>query len=261
MARYQLLPQFNTHQVSDFPISQISIPSEFLSEAVFAGVDEPDGIFLMICMNLQGNFWGLEAAFGRVEGVHKTATGLWRKTGHTEAVKVIYDKRKVSFRSLCDFFWEFHDCTNKDYLNFGLATHQRSAIFYNGEEERKHAQESRIRWQMKLNKRIVTKAIPFKSEFYMAENQHQKYYLQKNYRLCESLNLRSTEQFAESNIACKLNGILAMEARSTIDKLTTFLQTKEMMALPEETRLVCKEIIEVLRRDHEDGSLKNFEDH
>ncbi|XP_022759279.1 peptide methionine sulfoxide reductase-like [Durio zibethinus] len=256
MARYQLLPQFNTHQVSDFPISQISIPSEFLSEAVFAG----------------GNFWGLEAAFGRVEGVIRTATGYcggtlrkpsYRevcegKTGHTEAVKVIYDKRKVSFRSLCDFFWEFHDCTNKDYLNFGLTTHQRSAIFYNREEERKHAQESRIRWQMKLNKRIVTKAIPFKSEFYMAENQHQKYYLQKNYRLCESLNLRSTEQFVESNIACKLNGILAMEARSTIDKLTTFLQTKEMMTLQEETRLVCKEIIEVLRRDHEDGKSQKF---
>ncbi|XWS75494.1 hypothetical protein CRYUN_Cryun01aG0093800 [Craigia yunnanensis] len=254
MAMYELLPKFNTDQVSDFPISQISssaaiIPSEFLGEALFAG----------------GSFWGLEASFGRVDGVIKTATGYCggtlrkpsfkevceEKTGHTEAVKVIYDKRKVSFRSLCDFFWEFHDCTNKDYLNFGLSTHHRSAIFYSKEEERKQAQESRIRRQMKLNKRIVTKALPFNSDFYMAENQHKKYYLQINYRLCESLNLRSTEQFVESNIACKLNGILAMDARSSIDKLTTFLQTNEMMA--EETKLVCKEIIQVLQRD-EDGN-------
>ncbi|XVE72110.1 hypothetical protein DITRI_Ditri11bG0011900 [Diplodiscus trichospermus] len=209
MAKYELLPQFNTHQFSDFPTSQISspaaiIPSEFLSEAVFAG----------------GSFWGLEAAFGRVDGVIKTATGYCGgtlrkpsygevcegKTGHTEAVKVIYDKRKVSFRSLCDLFWEFHDCTKKDYLNFGLSTHLTSVIFYSKDEERKQAQESRIRRQMKLNKRIVTKALPFSSDFYMAENRHQKYYLQKNYRLCESLNLRSTEQFVESNIACKLNG-------------------------------------------------------
>ncbi|OMO80234.1 Peptide methionine sulfoxide reductase MsrA [Corchorus capsularis] len=207
---YQLLPQFNANQFSDLPISQtISppaaiIPSEFLKEAVFAG----------------GSFWGLEAAFGRMDGVINTATGYcggtlrkpsYRevcegKTGHTEAVKVIYDKRKVSFKSLCDIFWEIHDCTNKDYLKFGLSTHHRSAIFYSIEEERKQAQESRIRRQMKLNKRIVTKALPFDSNFYMAENQHQKYYLQKNYRLCESLNLRSTEQFVESTIACKLNG-------------------------------------------------------
>ncbi|OMP04724.1 Peptide methionine sulfoxide reductase MsrA [Corchorus olitorius] len=187
---YQLLPQFNANQFSDLPISQISppaaiIPSEFLKEAVFAG----------------GSFWGLEAAFGRVDGVIKTATGYcggtlrkpsYRevcegKTGHTEAVKVIYDKRKVSFKSLCDIFWEIHDCTNKDYL--------------------------------------------------------------KNYRLCESLNLRSTEQFVESTIACKLNGILAMEARSIVDELTTFLRTNKVA---EETKLVCKEIvIEVVKRDEE----------
>ncbi|KAK6266569.1 hypothetical protein QUC31_017406 [Theobroma cacao] len=243
---YQLLPQFNAPQDSNLPIPEISsdpaatIPSECLREAVFAG----------------GSFWGLEAGFGRVNGVIKTATGFCGgtlkkpsfrevcegKTGHTEAVKIMYDKRKVSFRSLCDIFWEIHDCTNKDYLKFGLSTHLRSAIFFSMEEERKQAQESRIRRQMKLNRRIVSKALPIEYDFCMAENKHQKYYLQNNYRLCESLNLRSTEQFVESTIACKLNGILAMEARSSIEKLTTFLQTNETMA--EETKLVCKEIIE-----------------
>lgn len=38
------------------------------------------------------------------------------RTGHTEAVKVIYDKRKVSYQSLCDLFWESHDPTKKEYL-------------------------------------------------------------------------------------------------------------------------------------------------
>lgn len=74
------------------------------------------------------------------------------------------------------------------------------------EEQKKQAQESKIRRQMKLNRRIVTKIIALDSEFFVAENLHQKYYLQKSYRVCESLSLRSTDQFVESNIACKLNG-------------------------------------------------------
>lgn len=91
--------------------------------------------------------------------------------------------------------------------NFGLSTHENSVIYYSTEEERKEAQKSKIRKQMRLNKRIVTKILPMENfEFFLAENKHQKYYLQKYYRLCGSLGLRSTEQFVESNIACKLNG-------------------------------------------------------
>ncbi|XP_059451738.1 uncharacterized protein LOC132182493 isoform X2 [Corylus avellana] len=240
---YKLLPQ-----ISDFPMisettTKDTIPPEFLTEAVFAG----------------GSFWSLEAAFGRIEGVVKTATGYYGGTlkkpsyrevcegltGHTEAVKVIYDKRRIPYKFLCDIFWESHDPTNKDYLSFGVSTHQRSAIFYSNEKERKEAQESKIRRQMKLNKRIVTKITPSDADFFVAENQHQKHYLQKKYRVCESLGLRSTEQFVESNIACKLNGILAMEAHLIIDELRIFLQTQEM---PMQTKLACEEMIEELSK-------------
>jgi len=64
--------------------------------------------------------------------------------------------------------------------NFGLSTHLRSAIFCSTEEERKQAQQSKIRRQMKLNRRILTK-ISFlisNCEFFVAENQHQKYWKQ-----------------------------------------------------------------------------------
>ncbi|GMN28160.1 hypothetical protein TIFTF001_001942 [Ficus carica] len=208
---YNILPQMKT-QISDFPSSQTTpsasttIPEDhhYLTEAIFAGE----------------SFWGLEAAFGRVDGVIKSATGYcggglgkpsYRevsegRTGHTEAVKVIYDKRKISYKTLCDLFWEIHDPTNRNFLNFGIETHHRSAMFYRSEEERKEAQESKIKKQMKLNKRIVTKIIPLESEFFLAENEHQKYYLQQKHWLCHSLGLRSTVQFVESNIACKLNG-------------------------------------------------------
>ncbi|KAJ4975012.1 hypothetical protein NE237_008186 [Protea cynaroides] len=245
---YHLLPQ-PKHETPVFPPSETkstpAVPLEFLGEAVFAG-----GIVL-----------SLEAAFGRVDGIVKTATGYCggtlRKpshrevlegiTGHTEAVKVIYDTRKIPYTSLCDKFWETHDPTNKEYLGFGVDTHYRSAIFYANEEQRKQAQESKIRRQMKLNKRIVTKIIPLDfSDFFLAENQHQKYYLQRNHRLCANLNLRSTEQFVTSTTASRLNGILALNGKEAVDELERFMRSDE---LPKETKLVCEGIIEYFVRN------------
>ncbi|KAJ8544829.1 hypothetical protein K7X08_017412 [Anisodus acutangulus] len=128
--------------------------------------------------SVKHRFHDVEAAYGRVGGVVRTTTGYCggtiRKpsykevsegtTGHTEAVKITYDKKVVSYTSLCDFFWETHDPTKKNFLNFGLSTHLRSAIFCSMEEERKQAQKSKIRRQMKLNRRILTKIAPFSEE-------------------------------------------------------------------------------------------------
>ncbi|XP_043694633.1 peptide methionine sulfoxide reductase A4, chloroplastic-like [Telopea speciosissima] len=237
---YQLLLQPKLEIPPSETKSTLAVPLEFLGEAAFAGA----------------SFWGIEAAFGGVEGVVKTATGYcggtFRKpshrevlegiTGHTESVKVIYDTRKITYRSLCDKFWETHDPTNKEYLSFGVSTHYRSAIFYATEEQRKQAQESKIRRQMKLNKRIVTKIIALDySDFFHAENQHQKYYLQRNHWLCGSLNLRSTEQFTDSTTASRLNGILALDGKVAVDELERFMSSTE---LPKQTMLVCEGIIQ-----------------
>ncbi|XP_062104854.1 uncharacterized protein LOC133816307 [Humulus lupulus] len=252
---YRLLPQINT-QICVLPESQSTSPTsedhrnEFLSEAIFAG----------------DSFWDLEAAFGRVNGVFETATGycggtaknpshaevIEGGTGHAEAVKVTYDKTKIPYKSLCDMFWETHDSTNRNYLNFGLiGKHHRSAIFYKNEEERKPGQESKIRKQMKLNKRIVTKIIHLNndSEFFLAENRNQKYYLQQRHWLCQSLGLRSTDHFVQSNIACKLNGILAMEGKEIIDRLRILLKTQD---LPKESKSACEEIILELESNADD---------
>ncbi|KAK6927921.1 Peptide methionine sulfoxide reductase MsrA domain [Dillenia turbinata] len=255
---YIRLPQYDSVDYDDtFASSNDSVPSEFLSEAVFAG----------------DCFWGLEAALGLLDGVVKTVTGYFGgtfpkpnhkevcegTTCHTEAVKVYFDKRKVSYKSLCDTFWDTHDPTNKEYLNFGISTHYRSVIYYGSEEERKEAMESKIRRQMKLNKRIVTKIIRVDGDFYVAENCHQKYYLQKKWRICESLGLRSSEQLVESNISCKLNGILAMEGLELVHRLTKFVETQE---LPKQTKLACKEIIHSISKDQRESKESTFwEDH
>ncbi|XP_072964151.1 uncharacterized protein [Typha angustifolia] len=246
---YKLLPkpksqiQANFSNSSEMTQLEDIPPPEFLREAIFAA----------------GRFWEIEAAFGGVDGVIRTATGYFGgstvkpsykeviegNTGHTEAVKVIYDKRRVSYKSLCKVFWTSHDPTNKHYLEFGVDTHYRSAIFYGNEEEKKEAQETKVKHQMKLNKRIVTKILSRNSNncavFYMAENQHHKYYLQRDHiPLCESLGLRSTQHFANSHIACKLNGILGGPGNKTSEELKSFM---ERYQLPKQTMLVLEEIL------------------
>ncbi|KMT18575.1 hypothetical protein BVRB_2g027080 [Beta vulgaris subsp. vulgaris] len=237
---YEILPKINDfHDIQKIPSSSQNVQSQFQNSAIFAG----------------GSFWVLESAYGNNNGVTKTSTGYFGGslrnpsykevceggTSHTEAVKLSYDNRIISFSSLCDYFWNTHDPTNKDYLNFGLSTHENSVIYYSTEEERKEAQKSKIRKQMRLNKRIVTKILPMENfEFFLAENKHQKYYLQKYYRLCGSLGLRSTEQFVESNIACKLNGILGMSENQRVDELARFLKIQK---LPNHAELDCEEII------------------
>nr|XP_010911632.2 peptide methionine sulfoxide reductase [Elaeis guineensis] len=221
-------------------------PPEFLKEAIFAA----------------GSFWELEAAFGRVDDVVRTAVGYHGgtpvkpsykevsegNTGHTEAVKVTYDTRNTSYKSLCEVFWASHDPTKKEYLNFGVNTHYRSAIFYENEEERKQSQESKVRQQMKLNRRIVTKILPChsgnNSGFYLAESHHQKYYLQRYHiRLCERLNLRSAEQFAGSHLACKLNGIFGGDEKSVPDDLKRIAVGCQ---LPHQIKHVLETIIQEL---------------
>ncbi|KAL9231318.1 hypothetical protein vseg_006559 [Gypsophila vaccaria] len=248
---YEILPKIisspnsnNSSKLIASSPNQQQIPHEFLNVAIFAA----------------GSFREIEAAYGHINGVIKTSTGYFGgnlnnpsfkqvcagESGHTEAVKVVYDGRLISFSSLCDIFWNAHDPTNKKFLNFGLNTHQRSVIFYSTEEERKEAQESKIRRQMKLNKRIVTKILSRNNcEFFLAENQHQKYYLQKHHMLCASLGLRSRLHFVDSNIACTLNGILGMnEEEKIISELVYFMNIQE---IPCTAKRDCQEIIEDLR--------------
>ncbi|XP_008782320.2 peptide methionine sulfoxide reductase-like [Phoenix dactylifera] len=248
---YKLLPKSSAQMHDDFSFQQEMTsndlpPPEFLKEAIFAA----------------GSFWELEAAFGRVDGVVRTAVGYYGgirvkpsykevsegTTGHTEAVKLTYDTRNTSYKSLCKVFWASHDPTNKEYLNFGVNTHYQSAIFYGNEEEKKQAQESKVKQQMQLNRRIVTKILPCQSStnsgFYLAESHHQKYYLQScHLRLCECLNLRSAEQFAGSHLACKLNGIFGGDENTVVDGLKRFAVR---CRLPHQIKYVLETIMQEL---------------
>ena len=138
-----------------------------------------------------GCFWGVEARFRKVKGVidaivgytgGKTKNPTYKdvctdKTGHAEVVQVTYDPSIVSYEDLLEVFWNIHNPTTLNRQGWDIGTQYRSVVFYHSEEQKKKA----IKLKEKLDKSgrykkpIVTEITPI-SEFYKAEEYHQRYY-------------------------------------------------------------------------------------
>ena len=143
-----------------------------------------------------GCFWGAERKYWQVPGVYATAVGYSGgstpnptyeevcsgRTGHTEAVLVVYDPRTVSYEELLRLFWESHDPTQGMRQGNDVGTQYRSAIYWYDDEQRRAAEASRDRYQQALVARgfePITTEIAAAPEFYYAEAYHQQY-LAKN---------------------------------------------------------------------------------
>lgn len=138
-----------------------------------------------------GCFWCMEEAFEQVEGVLSVASGYMGgtvanptyeqvsagRTGHAEAVEVIYDPAKVSYQQLLEAFWRNIDplTPNAQFCDHG--SQYRSAVFYTTEEEQRLAVASKttIEQAKQFPAPIVTELVPA-STFYQAEDYHQDYY-------------------------------------------------------------------------------------
>jgi peptide-methionine (S)-S-oxide reductase len=153
-----------------------------------------------------GCFWGVEEAFRNLGGVAETEVGYTGghldnptyenvcsgKTGHAEAVRVVYDPEKISYEKLVEFFWDMHDPTtfHRQPARHADASHAgggpdvgeqyRSAIFYSTPEEKQIAEESKKELEAsgKLKNPVVTEIVPA-SRFWRAEEYHQKYFEKK----------------------------------------------------------------------------------
>jgi peptide-methionine (S)-S-oxide reductase len=136
-----------------------------------------------------GCFWGVEAAFAEIDGVLETAVGYSGghtenatyeqvcsgRTGHAEGVEVKFDPAEVSYEDLLDAFWELHDPTTLNRQGPDVGSQYRSAIFFHTPEQEQAAIQSKARASGKFRKPIVTEITPA-SEFYRAEEYHQKYF-------------------------------------------------------------------------------------
>jgi peptide-methionine (S)-S-oxide reductase len=145
-----------------------------------------------------GCFWGAERVFWRAPGVYTTAVGYagghtpnptyqeacTGRTGHTEAVLVVFDAAQISYEELLRLFWENHDPTQGMRQGNDVGTQYRSAIYTDGPEQLGAAHASRDAYQRELAKagygEISTEIAPA-GEFYYAEDYHQQY-LHKNPR-------------------------------------------------------------------------------
>ena len=139
-----------------------------------------------------GCFWGAERKFWQIDGVYTTAVGYAggftpnptyeevcsARTGHTEAVLVVFDREKVSYRELLAVFWESHDPTQGMRQGNDIGTQYRSAIYYADDEQRRAAEETRDAYEEALRRAgygpITTEIAPA-GPFYYAEGYHQQY--------------------------------------------------------------------------------------
>ncbi|GAB3503648.1 peptide-methionine (S)-S-oxide reductase MsrA [Amycolatopsis cihanbeyliensis] len=139
-----------------------------------------------------GCFWGAERLFWQTAGVHSTAVGYagghtpnptyeevcTGRTGHTEAVLVVFDPAQVSYPALLKVFWEGHDPTQGMRQGNDVGTQYRSAVYYTGEAQCADAESSRESFQAALRAaghgEITTEIAPL-GEFYYAEDYHQQY--------------------------------------------------------------------------------------
>lgn len=144
-----------------------------------------------------GCFWGIEAAFRRVDGVVDTRVGYTggttdnptyeqvctRRTGHAEAVEVTYDPAKVGYGDLLAVFWSVHDPTQRNRQGPDVGSQYRSAIFWHDEAQQAAAIASRdaLAASGKWEKEIATEIVPA-AVFHPAEEYHQRYYEKQGIR-------------------------------------------------------------------------------
>jgi len=143
-----------------------------------------------------GCFWGAERKFWQVPGVITTAVGYEGGltsnptyeevcsglTGHAEAVRVVFDPARVSYRDLLTVFWEAHDPTQGMRQGNDVGTQYRSAVFVNSDAQREAAEVSAEAYQGAVTAAgygPITTEISTASPFYFAEDYHQQY-LDKN---------------------------------------------------------------------------------
>ena len=139
-----------------------------------------------------GCFWGAERIFWRIPGVYSTSVGYaggftpnptyeetcTGRTGHTEAVQVVYDPAKVSYATLLKAFWENHDPTQGMRQGNDVGSQYRSAIYTTTDAQLKAAEASREAFApvVRAAKRgeITTEIRPLEA-YYFAEDYHQQY--------------------------------------------------------------------------------------
>ena len=143
-----------------------------------------------------GCFWCIEKDFEALPGVVAVESGYTAGktthptyesvsaggTGHTEAVRVVYDPAKVSYPQLVEYFWRHIDPTVKDRQFCDVGSQYRSGIYWGNETERQVAESSRDALIKSGRFQTIHTELAGASPFYLAEDYHQDYYKKNTVR-------------------------------------------------------------------------------
>ena len=123
---------------------------------------------------------------------------------HSETVQIVYDPTRITYRELLDIFWQSHSPTHPSW-----SQQYASRIFYHNDEQQKLAVESSDRETARRGSLIYTEIAPY-LDFYMAEDYHQKYYLQQVPELFKDFSAIYPEvaDLVTSTAAARVNGYL-----------------------------------------------------
>ena len=146
-----------------------------------------------------GCFWGAEKCFWKLPGVVTTSVGYAGGdkinpsyyevcsglTGHSEVVRVIWNKSKIDISDLLKMFWECHDPTQENRQGNDIGTQYRSAIYLKNENNKKIILASKEQYQKELNKKnlgLIKTEIKIIDNYFFAEQYHQQYLASKGSR-------------------------------------------------------------------------------
>jgi peptide-methionine (S)-S-oxide reductase len=148
-----------------------------------------------------GCFWGAEKRFWDIPGIIVTAVGYAAgltpnptyeevctgRTGHNEAVLVVYDPKRVSYEELLKVFFESHDPTQGMRQGNDVGTQYRSGIYVFSDDQRTSAEAAKRMYEAALKQRgydgVTTEILPAPT-FYFAEDYHQQYLAKNPHGYC-----------------------------------------------------------------------------
>ena len=178
---------------------QMPVPARH--EVLGTPLAPPFGDGMEQAMVAMGCFWGAERVFWPADGVYTTAVGYaggftanptydevcTTRTGHAEAVLIVFDPTKTSYAEILRLFWENHDPTQGMRQGNDVGTQYRSAIFWTTDEQRIAAEASRDAYAERLREAgypEITTEISEAGPFYYAEDYHQQYLAKNPWGYC-----------------------------------------------------------------------------
>jgi peptide-methionine (S)-S-oxide reductase len=155
---------------------------------------------------------------------------------HSETIQIDFDPEKITYPQLLQIFWDNHNCKLKS-----VSRQYMSIVFYHNVKQRDAATQSMQEQEKKLETKLVTEILPL-TQFYRAEDYHQKYSLQLTEDISDELKkiYPNFQDFVDSTAVARINGFIG--GRGTCEQLKKEISTYGLTEVSEKylLNLVCQ---------------------